>query len=218
MRPSRLRSQDGFTLVEVLIAMSVFLLILLGVFQVFEPSNTAYQSSQRKLSVQQNGRIAMDMIVRQIRMAGAFPENFDANPANDLANGVQIATDTALAIAGDLDGSGASNAFLFCRDASGLRRVRGAIGHAVSYTCGNGDILAESVTSLGFAYYDANNNPIPSPPALDGQPAEAVPALNDTTQRSVVRRVVITLTARESVPNQPAQTYTLTSDVRLRNP
>ena len=70
MRPSRLRSQDGFTLVEVLIAMSVFMLILLGVFQVFEPSNTAYQSSQRKLSVQQNGRIAMDMIVRQIPMAG----------------------------------------------------------------------------------------------------------------------------------------------------
>ena len=32
MRPSRLRSQDGFTLVEVLIAMSVFMLILLGVF------------------------------------------------------------------------------------------------------------------------------------------------------------------------------------------
>ncbi len=222
MRPSRLRSQDGFTLVEVLIAMSVFLLILLGVFQVFEPSNTAYQSSQRKLSVQQNGRIAMDMIVRQIRMAGAFPENFDANPANDLANGVQIATDTALAIAGDLDGSGASNAFLFCRDASGLRRVRGAIGNAASYTCGNGDILAESVTSLSFAYYDANNNPVPNPPTapyqLDGQAPGAAPTFVTTTERAAVRRVVIKLTARETVPNQPAQTYTLNSDVRLRNP
>jgi hypothetical protein len=29
---------------------------------------------------------------------------------------------------------------------------------------------------------------------------------------------VITLTATEAVPNQPPQTYTLTSDVRLRNP
>jgi len=214
MRPSPVRSQNGFTLVEVLIAMGIFLLILLAVFQVFEPSNTAYLSSQRKLSVQQNGRIAMDMIVRQIRMAGYFPENFDANAANDQANGVQIATDTALAIAGDLDGSGASNAFLFCRDASGLRRVRGAIG--------NGDILAESVTSLSFAYYDANNNPVPNPPTapyqLDGQAAGAAPTFVTTTQRAAVRRVVIQLTARESVPNQPAQTYTLNSDVRLRNP
>jgi len=33
-----------------------------------------------------------------------------------------------------------------------------------------------------------------------------------------VRRIVITVTARENVPGQPAQTYTLTSDVRLRNP
>ena len=42
--------------------------------------------------------------------------------------------------------------------------------------------------------------------------------LNAPAQRAAVRRVVITLTARESVPNQPPQTYTLTSDVRLRNP
>jgi len=164
----------------------------------------------------------MDMIVRQIRMAGYFPENFDTDTANDVANSVQLATDAAMAVAGDLDQSGATNAFLFCLSAAGLRRVKGALGTATSYQCNSGDILAESVTSLGFAYYDANNNPVPSPPTapyqLDGQAAEAAPAFLDTTQRSAVRRVVITLTAREAVPNQPAQTYTLTSDVRLRNP
>ena len=236
MRSATLHGQDGFTMVEMLIALSIFLLILMGVFQIFEPTNAAYVSSERKLGVQQNARIAMDMMVRQIRTAGFFPENLTTDTTDDVANpvGVQIATNAALAVAGDLDGScatlpagpcaGASKAFVFCLDNSGLglRRVNAvlnaATGVAASYVCSGGDLLAESVTSLGFAYYDANNNPIPSPPALDGQPAEAVPALNDTTQRSVVRRVVITLTARESVPNQPAQTYTLTSDVRLRNP
>jgi len=222
MRPAPPHGQDGFTMIEMLIALSIFLLILMGVFQIFEPSNAAYVSSERKLGVQQNARIAMDMIVRQIRMAGYFPENFDTDTTNDVANSVQIATDTAMAIAGDLDGSNTSNAFLFCLSTSGLRRVKGALGVATSYQCNSGDILAESVTSLGFAYYDANNNPVPSPPTapyqLDGQAAGAAPAFLDTTQRSAVRRVVITLTARESVPNQPAQTYTLTSDVRLRNP
>ena len=40
----------------------------------------------------------------------------------------------------------------------------------------------------------------------------------NVAQRSIVRRIVIMVTARESVPGQPAQTYTLSSDVRLRNP
>jgi prepilin-type N-terminal cleavage/methylation domain-containing protein len=214
-------TQRGFTLVEVLVALSIFLLILMGIMQIFEPSNMAYQTSQHKVDVQQNGRIAMDVISRQIRMAGYFPENIDTNTANDQANTVEVATNAALALAGDLDNSGATNAFLFCLDSGGLRRVKGARGTAASYTCSNGSVLAESVTSLTFAYYDANNAPIPNPPTapyqLDGQ-AVGVPSFVNTTQRSAVRRVVITLTARETVPNQPAQTYTLTSDVRLRNP
>lgn len=222
MRRARLAPQDGFTIVEVLVALSIFLLILMGIMQVFEPSNLAYQASQRKLNVQQNGRVAMDVMVRQIRMAGYFPENIDTNGANDQTNRIEIATNQALAIAGDLDGSGASNAFFFCLDSGGLRRVRGARGVAGSYTCSSGEVLAESVTSLGFAYYDANNNPVPNPPTgpyqLDAQATGTVPSFANTAQRAAVRRVVITLTARENVPNQPAQTYTLTSDVRLRNP
>jgi prepilin-type N-terminal cleavage/methylation domain-containing protein len=214
--------QAGFTIVEVLVALSIFLLILMGIMQVFEPSNTAYQSSQRKLNVQQNGRVAMDVMVRQIRMTGYFPENIDTTTANDQLNSVEVATNAALAVAGDLDGSGLTNTFLFCLDSAGLRRVQGPRGAGGSYTCGNGAVLAEGVTNLAFAYYDANNDPVPSPPTapyqLDGQAVGAAPSFVSTTQRAAVRRVVITLTARESVPNQPPQTYTLTSDVRLRNP
>jgi len=33
-----------------------------------------------------------------------------------------------------------------------------------------------------------------------------------------VRRIVIMVTARENVTGQAAQTYTLASDVRIRNP
>lgn len=217
-RPAR---QGGFTIVEVLVALSIFLLVLMGIMQVFEPSNMAYQTSQRKLNVQQNGRVAMDLMVRQIRMAGFFPENIDTNNTNDQSNTVEVATNAAIAVAGDLDGSGVTNAFLFCLDSGGLRRVQGTRGVAGSYVCSGGAVLAESVTSLAFAYYDANNNPLPNPPTtpyqLDGQ-AVGVPSFTNTTQRAAVRRVVITLTARENVPGQPPQTYTLTSDVRLRNP
>jgi len=222
MRPGVLRGQDGFTLVELMVAMSIFLLILVGIFQVFDPSRNAYQVSERKLGVQQNARIAMDRMARQIRMTGYFPENVDADTTNNLFNPIQVATESGLAIAGDLDVTGASQLYTFCLDAQGLKRVRGAIGAGASYICGNGEVMAESVTALRFAYFDSANNPVPNPPGatfnLDAQGFGGAPAFATVTERSAVRRVVIMVTARENVPGQPAQTYTLTSDVRLRNP
>ena len=229
MRARTLRGQDGFTLVELMVAMSIFLLVLVAVLQVFDPSHRAFQASERKLGVQQNARVAMDMMARQIRTAGYFPENVDTDPANDIANplGVQAASESALALAGVLDGPDPdgierSRAFTFCLDGTGLRRVRGALGVAGSYTCASGDLLAESVTALAFAYFDSANNPIPNPPTgpytLDAQAFGAAPVFATTTERAAVRRIVIMVTARENVPGQPAQTYTLASDVRLRNP
>jgi prepilin-type N-terminal cleavage/methylation domain-containing protein len=222
MRPVvSLRGQAGFTLVELMVAMSIFLLILVGIFQVFDPSRNAYQVSERKLGVQQNARVAMDRMARQIRMAGYFPENTDAATGNDLSNSIQVATESALAVSGDLDMLGASQVYTFCLS-SGLRRVRGAIGAGASYLCANGDLMAESVTALRFAYFDSANNPVPNPPGatfnLDAQGMGGAPAFVNVAERSAVRRIVIMVTARENVPNQPAQTYTLTSDVRLRNP
>ncbi len=221
MRPVGLRGQEGFTLVELMVAMSIFMLILVGIFQVFDPSRNAYQVSERKLDVQQNARVAMDRMARQIRMTGYFPENIATPPAN-LTNSVQVATESALSVSGDLDGLGASSAYTFCRDSSGLRRVSGAIGAAGSYTCANGQLMAESVTALSFAYFDSANNPVPNPPTgpfnLDGQGLGGAPTFVSVAQRSIVRRVVISVTAQENVPGQGAQTYTLTSDVRLRNP
>ena len=108
------------------------------------------------------------------------------------------------------------------RRTGGKTAMNGAIGTAASYTCANGQLLAESVTALTFAYFDSANNPIPNPPTapynLDGQAFGVAPAFATTTERAAVRRIVIMVTARESVPGQPAQTYTLASDVRLRNP
>ena len=222
MRPGVLRGQDGFTLVELMVAMSIFLLILVGIFQVFDPSRNAYQVSERKLGVQQNARVAMDRMARQIRMTGYFPENIDNDNTNDLSNSVQVATESALAVAGDLDTTGASSIYTFCLDAAGLRRVRGAIGAAASYVCSNGELIAESVTALRFAYFDSANNPVPNPPTgpfnLDAQGLGGAPSFATVAQRSIVRRIVITVSAQENVPSQGTQTSTLTSDVRIRNP
>ena len=217
--------QKGITLVELLISMSIFLVILLGIYLIFDVHHAIFASGESMADVQFNARYTMAQMARQIRMTGYYPENFDANSANNLANpvAIQVATNDALAVFGDADGSGVSNVWLFCLDAtSSLIRVRAPVGTAAAYTCAQGRILGRNITSLAFAYFGDNNTPIPNPPPLvayqlDGEGLGAPPPFASTTQRGAVRRVVITLTARETVPGQQPQTYTLTSDLRLRN-
>ncbi len=229
--------QQGFSMVELVLILAFIPVILLAIYQLFDTGSATYRSGQRKVDVQQNARVALDETVRQLRMAGYFPENFDANPANDLpptAMKLQVATSNGLALLGDTDGSGQSKVFLFCLNGNTVIRkwsvTGGAVtGPAAAYTCTVenvpnqrvGDVLAENITGLAFTYYDATNTLIPvpatNPPGLDNEALSAVPAFASTTNRGNVRTVVITLTAREDIPHQAPQIYTLTSSVRLRN-
>ncbi len=209
-------------MVELVIGAAIFLMVLLAAYQLFDTSRATYSSGQRKVDVQQNARAALDELVRQIRVAGYFPENFTTPPsAIPLVNPIQVATNDALAVYGDVDGSGASNVFLYCLDGTLLRRTKAAQGATTSYICSSGDIVADNITGLSFTYFDANNNPVPNPPTvpyrLDGEGVGTAPAFASTAERGAVRWVLITLTAQEAVPFQQSQSYTLTSSVRLRN-
>jgi len=159
--------QQGFSFVELLIGLAIFLLVLLAVYQVFDTGTATYRSGQVKADVQQNARVALDELVRQLRMAGYYPENFDTDGTNDLllsANNqkIQVATTGGLAVRGDLDGTcnptagpcpaNSSSVFLYCVETDKpnrkvyLRRKKGATGAAASYQCTAGagsDILAE---------------------------------------------------------------------------
>ena len=222
MERDRTRRASGFTLVEALISMTIFLFILLGVSSVFITGSRLYARAERKADAQDNARLAMSEISRQLRLAGYFPENFTSPPASPLlATGIRVGTDRSIAFYGDADGSGASNAFVYCLDGTRLRRNRGAVGTGSVYVCNNGEILADNVTSLRFTYYAADGTPVPNPPttpySLDSQSLPGVPNMTTTTARASVRRVVVTLTARRVVVGGGLQDYTLTSNVWLRN-
>ena len=53
-------------------------------------------------------------------------------------------------------------------------------------------LVADNVTSLTFAYFDENHNPLVAP--LDGQ-GLGIPAFGVTTARAAVRTVAITITS-----------------------
>jgi prepilin-type N-terminal cleavage/methylation domain-containing protein len=233
----RAHGQRGFTLIEVLIALSLFFLIMTGIFQLFGPSNVMYTAGARKVDVQQSGRVGMDMLVRQLRMAGYFPENFDTpGTGNDVTaanrNAIQVGTATALAIYGAANGcldanndgicddpqpAVRSQVFLFCLTGTTLLSKVGPQGAASSYDCSDTpqtQVVADNITALTFAYFDQDHVQLVTP--LDGQ-GLGIPGFGVTAARAAVRTVVITMTAQESVTGQAPQTYTLTTNVRLRN-
>ncbi|RYF31256.1 MAG: pilus assembly protein PilW [Comamonadaceae bacterium] len=62
----------GLSLIELMIAILIGLILLVGVIQVFAAARTAYQLSAGLARAQENGRFAVDYLQRDIRMAGHF--------------------------------------------------------------------------------------------------------------------------------------------------
>ncbi len=60
----------GFTLLELLIAMVVGLVVLGAVYAVFTLQNTQFSNQESQTEMQQNARIAIEMMTREISLAG----------------------------------------------------------------------------------------------------------------------------------------------------
>ena len=76
-----LRSIHGISLLELLVALSVFALASLGIFAAFKSSLGGWQVSQQFASEQQNARALLELLSRQIRMIGAGYADIVTDPA-----------------------------------------------------------------------------------------------------------------------------------------
>lgn len=64
------RSQRGFTLVEIMVAMTISLLLLAGVLQIFISSKTSYNLQSGISRLHENARFASDIMANNIGIAG----------------------------------------------------------------------------------------------------------------------------------------------------
>ncbi len=71
---TRRLTNDGFTLVEVLITLAIASVIMTGVYAAFKAQQNSYIVQEQVAEVQQNIRAGLDIIVSEIRMAGFDPE------------------------------------------------------------------------------------------------------------------------------------------------
>jgi len=219
-------SQAGFTLLEALIASSIFLIVLYAVYLVYDTSEANYARGTRKWDVQSQARLALERMAREIRSVGYDTPTKVTNP-------VLIATNDTFSFATNMTGSTGGLRYITysLRDSSGsvgttLYRNESVTTSSPTY-CG-GDVLIDSVNSLSFKYYELNNVILPSsmissPTStyvlesqghVTGTAVPTTPAAG--SDRSKVRQVKIALTIQQQV-GAITVPFTVTTDVTLRN-
>lgn len=60
----------GFSLVELMVAIAISLLLLMGVVALFISSRASYETTERLSRIQENGRFALDQFATDVRSAG----------------------------------------------------------------------------------------------------------------------------------------------------
>lgn len=170
----------GFSLLEVLVAMAVFSIVLFAIYTTFESSMGTYAKGDLKTDIHQNARGAMELMVRDIRLAGFFPEDFSPTPIPAAAEapgcvlpftGISTATFTQITICGDVDGDDSSElvTYTWFGDTNGdtiidpgeneiQRQVTEVVGADVRT-----EVVAVYISAFQFSYFDRFNAPIPAP-------------------------------------------------------
>lgn len=211
----RSRAVDrGFTILETLVAMSIFLVVLYGVYMVYDTGQQSYETGKREWDVQSQARVALERMAREIRMAGYGPTKVN--------NPIRIATNDTFSFDADVDNNGTVETITYARrDCAGSAASTLYRNASTTTYCG-GDAFIDGVTGLTFAYYEINNLSIPYPLTstyqLDGQAhvtgagAPSAPG----TQRNAVRQVKISLTLQQNMSGRIIP-FSVTTDVTLRN-
>jgi len=195
MTISKLKNTAGFTLMEILVSMTIGLVVLAGVAGTFTAHTRQNNAEEQIVQMQQNVRAALDLMVHEIQMAGY-------KPAGGTFNGIQTSTSTTLQIKLDLDASGDETVGSTDDISYAFDGLTGLITRTLN-NGGSSATLADNITAFTFTYLDANGAA--------------------TTTNTAVRRITINLTARTARPdpsftsNGGYRTYQLSADITPPN-
>jgi type IV pilus assembly protein PilW len=82
-------SNQGLTLIELMVSMTIFLLVLGGIYSTFQSQHKSYLMQEEVAAMQQNMRAAMFYLTKEIRMAGCDPTG-NAGAAIMIANVAEL--------------------------------------------------------------------------------------------------------------------------------
>ena len=209
--------ERAFTLVELMIAMAVGLVLLAAVYSVFNLQNKELSKQEQIAVMQDNARMAMEMMTRDITMAGYGPSTMarctgtamatnapclgiTAANANSVSFTMDVTDDSETGVPdGDRDDP-QENITYDVYTSDGVP----ALGRKSSTTAYRMPVV-EHVSALEFKYYTATG---------------AATQANETTNVASIRRIKISITTRTANVDPSTgnyRTFTLTSIVTPRN-
>ncbi len=86
-----MRKQQGLSLIELMISITIGLILMTGVVQLFLSSKTTFATQQAMSRIQETGRLAIDFMARDIRMAGYM--GCVSRGTTNIINGLETTTD-----------------------------------------------------------------------------------------------------------------------------
>ena len=183
----------GFTLVEVMVSIAILSILFGTIYRTFDVFTRSYAKENVKAGVQQKTRIGIDLMARDIRLAGLDPlssANAGFNAANTNSTSIQFTAD--LNYDGDLDDP--------------FEDIRYFLnGNQLQQTADLGtgpvtDTLLDNVIGLTFTYLNETDTPLAEPVATDQ-----------------IRTVLISLTLQREAGRDEPISRTYTSRIRCRN-
>jgi type IV pilus assembly protein PilW len=186
-----LNQVNGFTLVELLIAMAISGIVLGAAVNTFITQRRSYALQEQITEMTQVTRAAMELMTREIRMAGY-------NPARASFDGITYGP-TQLQIRADLNGDGdtadANETIVYSYNSATLQLMRD--------TGGGGQPIADNIEAFTFDYLDGAGN-----------------STTTTANIRQTRLMIMTRTAQPDPhysANNGYRTYRLTSLVTPKN-
>ena len=152
---SKSSKSNGFTLIELLVAMAITGIVAGAIFTAFQSQQKSYLIQDQVTEMQQNLRAAMDIMVRDIRMAGYDPTQSSGASISTNSTGIMIQVTMDINSDSDCSDSNENITYGFSNandaNADGIADAGAAnLGRKVGG--GGFQPLAENIEALGFAY------------------------------------------------------------------
>jgi Tfp pilus assembly protein PilW len=216
------------TLVEILISSALISIVIGSVYLVYLTMQHTFSQGELKADLQQNARVGLAKMTQEMRMAGYDPTGAIPLVTPPPKAAIRAATTGCFSFLADVEGKNDTSQITYDLESSNntLRRRQDswAASKKEFSLSGGAQPFTGSVTVLAFTYYDVDNQVLVPQVRQTTQAcppdSSAVLALRESLtfeEMRRIRRVAITLKTQGARPGVTAESFTLTSDVQLRN-
>lgn len=202
-----IEKERGFTLIEFLVSLLLSFIIVGAIYSVYRLQTRSAKIQERRLEVQESGRAALDLMVREVRNAGYAP-------TGAACAGVVVADAQAFQFRLDANADGdcidTDEDITYSFSATGCTQ---GLGNITRKDGSNADQpitdcnVPSGTTKFSFAYYPQDSSTAYSTPVAAGN-------------LGAIQRVLIALTVQSKNPDPEfggSLTATMTANVDLRN-